>query len=467
MIRGTIEFQREKCIFDLDEVDFLLTIEKITNRGDDEDYLDRFMSMEPFKSLFEGQLIGKTFEEDKFVHLNMHDLKQTNHNQFRGVVKSYLITDEETLVFDALDIQSDELNHFYHPQRSYSVTKKKTGDDSLNFKTYEENTDNFSFIFNAIHVDAKLENQKTIKQDSLNPIDIYANLKLKFEETKELSSAEELTLLIRRLLIFITFRRNVIINKLIIKKKTHPNSPSYKEVGEFFVNLRENPIAAETDKKLARRIIDFPLIKDNLKNLLMAMVNGKIYMSHVPDSNEDSRVITPARYIMVTAGFEWQFSRSLQDKLSKETEDKYKEEREEILNFFDSKVNETTGRKKKFYRDAKKRALGEVGQKHTLAEKLVFAFEEFKEELDVFIKNIFYINGIEFDSGYPDLATRIAQRRNDVGHGNIERDPHEWYGIDMLILEWLYYAMVLRDIGMSDEKIKISINDLFRRGLAL
>ncbi len=39
--------------------------------------------------------------------------------------------------------------------------------------------------------------------------------------------------------------------------------------------------------------------------------------------------------------------------------------------------------------------------------------------------------------------------------------------IDMLILEWLYYAMLLRSIGMDDHKIKVSINEVFRRGFAL
>lgn len=456
MLKGTIEFQGEKCVFELDEVNFILKIESITNRGFDEEYFKRFASFKPFETIHQGALVGKVFDEHKFIYFDTHNMTKSGHNQFSGIVKSYFISYEEELLYDTLNIYADELNYFYNGGRTYSVDRK-TG--SIYFEADPEKYDGFSFDFGNQSVEAELRVTKKIRIGALTPINLNTLLKLKFCEAKELTFAEDLALLIRRLLMFVTFRRNVNYTQLTLSKNSD-------EVGEFFVNVRDS-YEEETDSKVQERIVDYPLINEHLKNLVMDLIEEEVYLMHLPDSIQDSRFISPAKYIMVTAGFEWEFSRSLEDKLTKENTTKYKDEIQSITDFFDDKIEETSGKKKKFYKSTKNRALGGVGQAYTLQQKLTFAFEEFNEVLNMFIKHIFSLNGIEFESNYSELAERIADRRNAVGHGNIAKEAHEWHGIDLYVLEWLYYAMVLRAIGMDDHRIKASINKLFRRGFAL
>lgn len=463
MTSGIIEFKGEKCTFDLDETNFLLEIEIITNRGIDEDYFRTFSSLKPQSNLFEGLLVGETFNKGKVIYFNMRNMKQTNHNQFRGIVKSYLISDDVNLMYDTLEIQADELNYFYPESKAFLFNEEL---DTIFINTSEETTERFSFDFKEDHIKAQLGVITNVHLGTATPLSASTSLNLKFSEKNELSFAEDLTLLIRRFLMFVTFRRNINCTKLLLKRRTEADNPNVVSVGKFFVNFHEN-LVIETDKKVKQQIIDYPLIKDHLSSLLMNLANEKVYMSHLPETMKAARLITPARYIMVTAGFEWEFSRSLEDKLTHNIDTKYRKEIQEISDFFEQKIQETTSKSKRFYKQMKKRALGGVGQAHTLEQRLTFAFEEFDEVLNGFIKNIFFYNGVEFDSNYSELAERIAKRRNAVGHGNIEQTAHRWHGIDMLILEWLSYAMLLRSIGMDEHKIKVSINELFRRGVAL
>lgn len=462
MTKGMIEFQGEKCVFELDETNFSLEIEVITNRGVNEEYLRNFGSLKPRDNLFEGLLVGKTFD-NKFIYFNMHNMERTNHDQFQGIVSSYMISSDEVLAYDSLVVQADELNYLYHPSQGYSFSEKL---DTVFVDRFNKITEIFSFDLNEEHIEANLRIEKHLHFGSGTPTSSYTVLDLTFNEKAELSFAEDLTFLIKRFLMFVTFRRNVNCTKLTLMRRREPDKINRTSVGELFINIRDS-FVIETDKKVRERVIDYSLIKEHLNSLFTNLANEEVYMSHLPETIQDSRLITPARYIMVTAGFEWEFSRSLEIELTSDTNTKYEKEIKDISAFFDKKIKENSGKEKKFYKNTKRRALGDVGQKHTLQQKLAFAFEEFDDVLNDFITQIFYYNGVTFDSKYNDLAERIAERRNAIGHGNIAKEAHAWHGIDMLILEWLYYAMLLRSIGMDDHKIKVSINEVFRRGFAL
>lgn len=462
MTKGMIEFQGEKCVFELDETNFLLEIEVITNRGVNEEYLRNFGSLKPRDNLFEGLLVGKTFD-NKFIYFNIHNMERTNHDQFQGIVSSYMISSDEVLAYDSLVVQADELNYLYPPSQAYSFSENL---DTVFVDEFDKNIETFSFDMNEEHIEAKLRIQSFSHIGTGSPLSSCTYLNLTFSEKKELSFAEDLTFLIKRFLMFVTFRRNVNCTKLTLMRRREPDKINRTSVGELFINMRDS-FVIETDKKVRERVINYSLIKEHLNNLFTNLANEEVYMSHLPETIQESRLITPARYIMVTAGFEWEFSRSLEVELTHDTNTKYKKEIQDISAFFDKKIEDNSGKEKKFYKNTKRRALGDVGQKYTLQQKLEFAFEEFDDVLNIFITQIFYYNGVTFDSKYNDLSERIAERRNAIGHGNIAKEAHAWHGIDMLILEWLYYAMVLRSIGMDDHKIKVSINEVFRRGIAL
>lgn len=468
MIRGILKFKDENFVFDLDETKFLLEIEKVESRQFDKEYFRNLNKMQPSSNLFSGMLVGEIFKSGKLVYFNMKDIKQKSHNQFLGRVNSYLLSEklihnDTDLVYDALEIQADELNYFYPVSEAFSFNEKL---DTVFINNHEVTSEKFSFDFKENNIEAELDIDKSIHFMTSNPLSASSSLNLRFSEKKELSFAEGLTLLIRKFLMFVTFRRNINCTKILLKRKIEADKPKLMLVGSFFMKSNDS-FVEETHKAAQQQIIDYQLIKDHLSNLFMNLDRNKVYMNHLPKTIQASRLITPERYIMVTAGFEWEFGSSLEDKLTNDIETKYSNEIKEISEFFERKMNDTEGKQRRFYKNMKRRALGYAGQAHTLEQRLKFAFKEFDEVLSVFIKHIFSLNGVKFDSDYEELAKRIAERRNAIGHGNIAKEAHRWHGIDMLILEWLYYTMLLKSIGMTDDTIKVSINQLFKRGIAL
>lgn len=144
MTKGMIEFQGEKCVFELDETNFLLEIEVITNRGVNEEYLRNFGSLKPRDNLFEGLLVGKTFD-NKFIYFNIHNMERTNHNQFQGIVNSYMISSDEVLAYDSLVVQADELDYLYPPSQAYSFSENL---DTVFVDEFDKNIETFSFDMN-------------------------------------------------------------------------------------------------------------------------------------------------------------------------------------------------------------------------------------------------------------------------------------------------------------------------------
>ena len=59
------------------------------------------------------------------------------------------------------------------------------------------------------------------------------------------------------------------------------------------------------------------------------------------------------------------------------------------------------------------------------------------------------------------MATRIQNQRNNFAHGNIDKDINSDVILDIIILEWVNYAMVLKKIGYSDEEIIKLIDVIF------
>lgn len=103
-----------------------------------------------------------------------------------------------------------------------------------------------------------------------------------------------------------------------------------------------------------------------------------------------------------------------------------------------------------------------------MSEKLLWAIQEFDDVLNVFIKHLYKLNNVEASEySYRAIAERIQTQRNNIAHGNIDRELNRLVILDFLVLEWLYYVLVLDDIGLSKEYIKKCIDKLFKRNLGL
>ncbi|WP_394530936.1 hypothetical protein [Priestia aryabhattai] len=76
---------------------------------------------------------------------------------------------------------------------------------------------------------------------------------------------------------------------------------------EHFIFNREKNIFTEEGRNLRERMIDLQLLEESMSNLFNRLQKKAIYFNSYTESSVDKRRITPSRFVMVTAGFEWQF----------------------------------------------------------------------------------------------------------------------------------------------------------------
>ena len=81
-----------------------------------------------------------------------------------------------------------------------------------------------------------------------------------------------------------------------------------------------------------------------------------------------------------------------------------------------------------------------------------------------FISQLYALNRLNADAPkYEQIGDRVQKQRNAFAHGQIDRELDEMMILDIIVLEWLVYCMVLGEIGFTDIEIFNITNIVFRR----
>lgn len=463
-----MDYKGKKCVFKLNG--FELEVEEIENR--DKIYIDEIDSLwsgifaDGIKEKEEVPKIlkGRAFEDNsKEIVFNIRRGEKTSARTYSFTLDSYTIFKKDESSFDTLRINSEELNWFYNVNNAYKYDEiVNTGQILFELVPLKDLKKSFEFNLGDELVSAELNIIKKISTPSTSPIELATALYLSFKETTDYSKIHKLINVTSNFLKFVTYRRNISVSHVILIK-TDEKTGNLIPVGEFYPN-REEPNFIEKEKTLKKVLIDLPIIEKNIGALFNKIQNNMIYLTHIPENSVEKSTMTPARFVMITAGFEWQFRKSYEElNIESEKEKKRNEGLKEVLAFLDQKIEESTGAKRKYFKGLKDRTRNtDMG----LSPKINWALNEFKDVLDLFINHIYKLNHYE-DVKYSDIGDRIQNRRNDYAHGNIDKKLKREVLIDLTVLEWLYYAMVLSSIGMSRENIKAAIDKLFSRGYGL
>lgn len=458
---GLLKYKDKEHIFKLNEDSFSLEIENIYDRKavSPEEVME-FMSSDDWFQERNIILTGIEFGTEKKINFNVKSIYRQGINTYSAMLHSYLIYRDTIDTFNALQIHSKELNAFYNINKAFEHVKfEENGKLNLSLKDHDSSLDHFEFKHNNSTIEGNFSISRKYSSDFTKPVELASTLNLHFEETDDLNYGEDLIFLLRKFFDFTTYRRNHSIDKILLKKYDFAKG-KYFIIGDFFVN-QYTSTSQETKDNVKSRIIEYSLVKDSLPVLLNNLAEEKIYLKHIPINYNDSKNVTSARYIMVTAGFEWQFQ-SLHEKKMLEGEDKYKDLRETIITFLESNISKETGKRKKYLKSLKK----EISRKDSsLSDKLEWTFDKYDTILRPFVERIFQLNGIDStEYNYESIAFRIQTQRNNTAHGSIDKKPSSYLVLDLIALEWLYYTMVLDDAGMSTKDIKKSLNNLFNLG---
>lgn len=216
----------------------------------------------------------------------------------------------------------------------------------------------------------------------------------------------------------------------------------------------------EKEKIQRYRQIKVDYLGEKIPLVVKLLKSKRLYMDHYPENSADMRHITPARFLLVTAAFEWECQEVYGDFKYEENEP-FRIVTDLIYNILEEEKNKVRGKKKKYLNTYQK------GFKYngvSLAEKIQYALNDNKGVLSDFIENLYKLNGIEENEySYNIIAERIGSQRNNYAHGQIDREMNYLVVLDFIVLEWLIYSMRLKQMQFEENSIKKMINELFGR----
>ena len=207
------------------------------------------------------------------------------------------------------------------------------------------------------------------------------------------------------------------------------------------------------------RYIKQAYISGHEGQILSDIASEKLYLRHLPDSFQSGKHIDAARFVMITAAFEWEFDRLFPDGICKS------KERVEAELIVSQKLNElidtSSGKTKKIY----KSLLNCIERRPSLANKIEKIGSDMGALLEPFGQQLYGFNKEELN--YTDMGKRLGDQRNHFAHGDLDKDFIGLSLLDLIFLQRIIYAMQLKISGLEDKQIQRAINDLFQCRFAI
>lgn len=309
-----------------------------------------------------------------------------------------------------ITIVADELNLIYPPSQMYSYTSNDKGMiTAMNFTSPRQSFEwKFDLSQKIVTVSSGFSHSY---RWNTTPIQIQSMLHFGFEPTEDYKFVVRVFDIGQRLLQYLCYRQNINCTDAGIYMLTE--NGEHARIGSFSAKWMcdQDP---ETEKRILEKNIPFSLVGDTMSQLLQRLSDGTLYDRHIPDNSKDERRITPARSIMLTAAFEWEY--------------------------------------KQIYLAGKKPT-------DSFMNRLIKSLNDYSDCIESFAQRVYSLNNKTYSVDA--VAETIKDARNDFAHGDIKI----YYDLETLlgfvILPYLIYSMQLRAAGMSTDSIKQSIKNLF------
>ena len=281
------------------------------------------------------------------------------------------------------------------------------------------------------------------------PLTLRSRMVYSFEATDDYSFILDLWRVAKAFIKYMCYRQNVSISS--IQLYTPEGENKLNRFGELYVVGESKSEELEILEK--GKFILLSDLCENEGKILSDLAEMKLYTRHIPDSYRSGLNINAARFVMITAAFEWEFKRLFKDNISKKEKEPVATQK--AIETIQTLVDENTGKLKKVY----KHLLKILKTQSTLEQKVLFACDELDSIVGDLDRNLYKLNGIKIV--YSEIATRIAQQRNNFAHGNLDEAFIGESLLDVIFLERIVYAMQLKYHGVDDFKIKKVLEKLF------
>lgn len=286
------------------------------------------------------------------------------------------------------------------------------------------------------------------------PISLNSTMMFEFEPTTNYDFVMQLWNIAKQFIRFLCYRRDVYIPTADLSA---PYSDGMHEKFATLIVLNEQG-NVDIERLKKGRYIKQAYIAGSEGRILSDISAKLLYERHLPDSYIAGRRINEARFVMITAAFEWEFRRLYPNGIPKRK--KTLEVETTAYNTIQELIDNSTGKLKDKYKFLQ----GLIGV-DSLEAEIIKIGKDYDDVIGVFGKHLYSLNGEKLK--YPEMGQRLSKQRNNFAHGNLDKEFIGNSLLDLVYMEYIIYAMQLRYYGVDDDNIRKSINDLFGLNYAI
>ena len=375
-------------------------------------------------------------------------------------IESFIVCKSNDDKFNRVTFSCPEMNYIHPINKAFTIKIPnefaKEGVAYFNTQNFDlTTTDKQKFIVDEKEVQVFFEISRTISfKIDKPPLTLESVMHFEFDATNDYSFILRLWQIARDFIRFLCYRNNIFITKIDLS--TSDDDGKYKNFAKMYINNRDEE-SEELPLQKGRYIKQIH-IAGKEGEILSDIASDSIYLRHLPETFESGHHINAARFVMITAAFEWEFRRLYPDgiKKSEATINAENAVYEEIQ----KEIDNSSGKKKSIYK-----FLQRLVRSDSLQSEIIQIGKDFSGIVDVFGKHLYQINGQELN--YSDMGQRLSKQRNNFAHGNLDKDFIGLSLLDLMFLEIVVYAMQLKHYEIDDIEIQKSINELFQQRLAI
>lgn len=407
----------------------------------------------------ESFLTGKTNETGQSIIFIPEINKQVgSYNTVLFVaISAYIILKYEREIINRVSFQSPELDYIFSVKQALTNPSwSEDGTITVGTKSFSETTsEKQSFIVDGKSVFVYFGiSWSTSDKIRSAPLSVQSTMFFEIEPTSDYVFIYRLWRIAKIFIQYLCYRRDIHLQSADLA------APYDDEKHEKFATLY---IIGETDESDAEtmdkgRYICQSHIKGCEGKLLSDIASDKLYIHHLPTSYQAGRHIDAARFVMITAAFEWEFHRGYPEGIPKNPERIRIEDTATAA--IDDLINASTGELKKKYKFLKK-----LIKSDSLQNEIEHIGRDLSGLIDLFGNHLYAINDEKLV--YSDMGQRLADQRNHFAHGDLEKDFIGLSLLDLVYMEYIVYALQLHYYGVEPQNIRKAVNELFHCRFAL
>lgn len=372
-------------------------------------------------------------------------------------LEAYIICKYERDKIDRISFTGPEINGI-HPT-SQAIEYTLDPDAFVNSGTFEVKTRDFDctttqkqeFTVDSKPVSVSFGVSRTMSTKNWEPpMKLSSDMLFELDATDDYRFILRLWYVAKQFVQFLCYRKDVHFSEVNLA------APCEDGKHETFATIyvfgeKSNDIDTKTLKD--GRYIKQIHIAGHEGEILSNIADNKIYLRNLPESYATGQHIDAARFVMITAAFEWEFNRLYPDGIPRRKQRLAAET--EVTRKLEQLIADSKGKTKGIY----KSLLKTVKRNPSLANKIEKIGTDYGEILSPFGHQLYSFNNEELN--YSQMGSRLADQRNHFAHGDLDKDFIGLSLLDLIFLERIIYALQLKICGVDNEKIQKAINELF------